>query len=164
MKKFNATLKRSLLSASLASTVALSASAQLAHEDQRRNPLLIYSALPFSAPQFEYIVETDYKPALYAAIDDQRDYINHIVINEETPTFENTILVYERSGVMLDRVLSVFHCLTSAHKTPIIAETEKEITPVLTDWQNKITFNEKLFARIKHVYDHERNTLKGEYL
>lgn len=164
MKKFNATLKRSLLSASLASTVALSASAQLAHEDQRRNPLLIYSALPFSAPQFEYIVETDYKPALYAAIDDQRDYINHIVINEETPTFENTILVYERSGVMLDRVLSVFHCLTSAHKTPIIAETEKEITPVLTDWQNKITFNEKLFARIKYVYDHERNTLKGEDL
>ena len=164
MKKFNATLKRSLLSASLASTVVLSASAQLAHEDQRRNPLLIYSALPFSAPQFEYIVETDYKPALYAAIDDQRDYINHIVINEETPTFENTILVYERSGVMLDRVLSVFHCLTSAHKTPIIAETEKEITPVLTDWQNKITFNEKLFARIKYVYDHERNTLKGEDL
>ena len=164
MKKFNATLKRSLLSASLASTVALSASAQLAHEDQRRNPLLIYSALPFSAPQFEYIVETDYKPALYAAIDDQRDYINHIVINEETPTFENTILVYERSGVMLDRVLSVFHCLTSAHKTPIIAETEKEITPVLTDWQNKITFNEKLFARIKYVYDHERNSLKGEDL
>ena len=164
MKKFNATLKRSLLSASLVSTVALSASAQLAHEDQRRNPLLIYSALPFSAPQFEYIVETDYKPALYAAIDDQRDYINHIVINEETPTFENTILVYERSGVMLDRVLSVFHCLTSAHKTPIIAETEKEITPVLTDWQNKITFNEKLFARIKYVYDHERNSLKGEDL
>ena len=164
MKKFNATLKRSLLSASLASTVVLSASAQLAHEDQRRNPLLIYSALPFSAPQFEYIVETDYKPALYAAIDDQRDYINHIVINEATPTFENTIQAYERSGVMLDRVLSVFHCLTSAHKTPIIAETEKEITPVLTDWQNKITFNEKLFARIKYAYDHERNSLKGEDL
>lgn len=164
MKKLHATLKRSLLAAGLASTVALSASAQQAHEDKRRNPLLIYSALPFTAPDFSCISETDYKPALYKAIDDQRDFINHIVSNEETPTFANTIQAYERSGVMLDRVLSVFYCLTSAHKTPIIAQTEKEITPVLTDWQNKITFNEKLFARIKYVYDHERNTLKGEDL
>ena len=164
MKKLHATLKRSLLVAGLASTVALSTSAQQAHEDKRRNPLLIYSALPFTAPDFSCISETDYKPALYKAIDDQRDFINHIVSNEETPTFANTIQAYERSGVMLDRVLSVFYCLTSAHKTPIIAQTEKEITPVLTDWQNKITFNEKLFARIKYVYDHERNTLKGEDL
>ena len=164
MKKLHATLKRSLLAAGLASTVALSASAQQAHEDKRRNPLLIYSALPFTAPDFSCISETDYKPALYKAIHDQRDFINHIVSNEETPTFANTIQAYERSGVMLDRVLSVFYCLTSAHKTPIIAQTEKEITPVLTDWQNKITFNEKLFARIKYVYDHERNTLKGEDL
>ena len=164
MKKLHATLKRSLLAAGLASTVALSASAQQAHEDKRRNPLLIYSALPFTAPDFSCISEIDYKPALYKAIDDQRDFINHIVSNEETPTFANTIQAYERSGVMLDRVLSVFYCLTSAHKTPIIAQTEKEITPVLTDWQNKITFNEKLFARIKYVYDHERNTLKGEDL
>ena len=52
MKKLHATLKRSLLAAGLASTVALSASAQQAHEDKRRNPLLIYSALPFTAPDF----------------------------------------------------------------------------------------------------------------
>ena len=97
MKKLHATLKRSLLAAGLASTVALSASAQQAHEDKRRNPLLIYSALPFTAPDFSCISETDYKPALYKAIDDQRDFINHIVSNEETPTFANTIQAYERS-------------------------------------------------------------------
>ena len=164
MKKIQAALKHTLLTAGLASTMTLSASAQQANEDARPNPLLIYSDLTFKAPKFDWIEETDYQPALLEAISMQRYAINKIVNNKAKPTFQNTIVAFEESGKMLDHVSSVFYCLTSADKTPIIAQTEKEMTPVLTDWENKITFNTKLFNRIKYVYDHERSKLKGENL
>ncbi len=164
MKKIQAALKHTLLTAGLASTVTLSASAQQANEDARPNPLLVYSDLTFKAPKFDWIEETDYQPALLEAINMQRWAINKIVNNKAKPTFVNTIVAFEESGKMLDHVSSVFYCLTSADKTPIIAQTEKEMTPVLTDWENKITFNTKLFNRIKYVYDHERSKLKGENL
>ena len=164
MKKIQAALKHTLLTAGLASTMTLSASAQQAHEDARPNPLLVYSDLTFKAPKFDWIEETDYQPALFEAISMQRYAINKIVNNKAKPTFLNTIVAFEESGKMLDHVSSVFYCLTSADKTPIIAQTEKEMTPVLTDWENKITFNTKLFNRIKYVYDHERSKLKGENL
>ena len=164
MKKIQAALKHTLLTAGLASTMTLSASAQQANEDARPNPLLVYSDLTFKAPKFDWIEETDYQPALLEAISMQRYAINKIVNNKAKPTFVNTIVAFEESGKMLDHVSSVFYCLTSADKTPIIAQTEKEMTPVLTDWENKITFNTKLFNRIKYVYDHERSKLKGENL
>ena len=164
MKKIQAALKHTLLTAGLASSMTLSASAQQAHEDARPNPLLVYSDLTFKAPKFDWIEETDYQPALLEAISMQRYAINKIVNNKAKPTFVNTIVAFEESGKMLDHVSSVFYCLTSADKTPIIAQTEKEMTPVLTDWENKITFNTKLFNRIKYVYDHERSKLKGENL
>ena len=164
MKKIQAALKHTLLTAGLASTMTLSASAQQASEDARPNPLLVYSDLTFKAPKFDWIEETDYQPALLEAINMQRWAINKIVNNKAKPTFANTIVAFEESGKMLDHVSSVFYCLTSADKTPIIAQTEKEMTPVLTDWENKITFNTKLFNRIKYVYDHERSKLKGENL
>lgn len=164
MKKIQAALKHTLLTAGLASTMILSASAQQANEDARPNPLLVYSDLTFKAPKFDWIEETDYQPALLEAISMQRYAINKIVNNKAKPTFLNTIVAFEESGKMLDHVSSVFYCLTSADKTPIIAQTEKEMTPVLTDWENKITFNTKLFNRIKYVYDHERSKLKGENL
>ena len=164
MKKIQAALKHTLLTAGLASTMTLSASAQQANEDARPNPLLVYSDLTFKAPKFDWIEETDYQPALLEAISMQRYAIDKIVNNKAKPTFVNTIVAFEESGKMLDHVSSVFYCLTSADKTPIIAQTEKEMTPVLTDWENKITFNTKLFNRIKYVYDHERSKLKGENL
>ena len=164
MKKIQAALKHTLLTAGLASTMTLLASAQQANEDARPNPLLVYSDLTFKAPKFDWIEETDYQPALLEAISMQRYAINKIVNNKAKPTFLNTIVAFEESGKMLDHVSSVFYCLTSADKTPIIAQTEKEMTPVLTDWENKITFNTKLFNRIKYVYDHERSKLKGENL
>ena len=164
MKKIQAALKHTLLTAGLASTMTLSASAQQANEDARPNPLLVYSDLTFKAPKFDWIEETDYQPALFEAISMQRYAINKIVNNKAKPTFLNTIVAFEESGKMLDHVSSVFYCLTSADKTPIIAQTEKEMPAVLTDWENKITFNTKLFNRIKYVYDHERSKLKGENL
>ena len=128
----------------------------------RQNPLLQKSSLPFGAPDFSKIQETDYLPAIEVAIKEQRDNIQKIVDNKKKPTFQNTILAFEESGILLDRIMNVFDGLTSAHKTPIIAETEKKVMPLLTNLDNEISFNQKLFERIKYVYDHEYSKLKGE--
>ncbi len=128
----------------------------------RQNPLLQKSTLPFGAPDFARIKETDYLPAIEAAVKQQRENIQKIVDNKAKPTFANTILAYENSGVLLENVSNVFFGLCSAHKTPVIADTEKKVTPLLTDLDNEISFNQKLFERIKYVYDHEYKSLTGE--
>lgn len=129
---------------------------------KRQNPLLVKSSLPFGAPDFSKIQESDYLPAFEAGIKEQRANIQKIISNKKKPTFQNTILAYENSGMLLDRVSNVFFGLTSAHKTPGIAEAQKKVMPLLTDLDNEISFNQKLFERLKYVYDHEYNKLKGE--
>ena len=129
---------------------------------KRQNPLLVKSSLPFGAPDFSKILESDYLPAFEAGIKEQRANIQKIISNKKKPTFQNTILAYENSGMLLDRVSNVFFGLTSAHKTPGIAEAQKKVMPLLTDLDNEISFNQKLFERIKYVYDHEYSKLKGE--
>ena len=128
----------------------------------RQNPLLVKSSLPFGAPDFSKIQESDYLPAFEAGIKEQRANIQKIISNKKKPTFQNTIIAYENSGMLLDRVSNVFFGLTSAHKTPGIAEAQKKVMPLLTDLDNEISFNQKLFERIKYVYDHEYSKLKGE--
>ena len=129
---------------------------------KRQNPLLVKSSLPFGVPDFSKIQESDYLPAFEAGIKEQRANIQKIISNKKKPTFQNTILAYENSGMLLDRVSNVFFGLTSAHKTPGIAEAQKKVMPLLTDLDNEISFNQKLFERIKYVYDHEYSKLKGE--
>ncbi|MBR6714996.1 MAG: M3 family metallopeptidase [Prevotella sp.] len=126
------------------------------------NPLLMESTLPFGAPDFSKIKPSDYLPAIMYGIDEQRKDINKIVGNKQTPTFKNTIVALEESGRKLDWVTSIFYGLTSADKTPVIAETEKKVTPLLTTLDNDMMFDQRLFKRIKYVYDHEYGKLKGE--
>ena len=126
------------------------------------NPLLEPSPLPFGAPDFTRIRTEHYLPALKAGIEQARMEVQKIVENGAVPTFQNTILAFESSGLLLDRVSNVFFCLTSADKTDEIAAIQKEITPLLTAYENEISFNEKLFERVKYVYDHEFTSLQGE--
>ncbi len=127
-----------------------------------QNPLLMKSTLPYGAPDFSRIKEADYLPAIEAAIKNKRDNIQKIVDNKKKPTFQNTILAFEESGALLDRVCNVFFALTNADKTPVIGDTEEKVMPMLTDLDNETAFNQKLFERIKYVYDNELNKLKGE--
>ena len=129
---------------------------------QRENPLLQESTLPFGAPDFSKIDSTDYMPAFEAAIQQTRDEIKQITDNPDSATFENTILAYEESGKLLDRVGRVFFALVEADKTPALADIEKKVQPMLTDLENEISFNKALFERIKKVYDNEYESLEGE--
>jgi peptidyl-dipeptidase Dcp len=131
-------------------------------QTQRENPLLAESELPFGAPDFSKIQVTDYMPAFLKAIEQNREAIKQIIENSDSATFENTILAYENSGRMLDRVSRVFFALTEADKTDEIGEIEKTVQPLLTDLENEISFNKPLFERIKKVYDTQYESLQGE--
>lgn len=156
------TFKKTLMKATLASAVMLSAAGGALAQGSSQNPLMLHNVLPYGAPDFGSIKPEHFMPAFKVDIDLQRQAIRQIVENPETPTFANTILAYEESGLLLDKVSSVFYALVSADKTPEIAGIQKELTPMLTDLSNEISFNERLFQRIKYVYDHEYNTLHGE--
>lgn len=157
-------LNKTFLTLGLAATLLQMPTSSFAQNagGNRQNPLLVKSSLPFGAPDFSKIQESDYLPAFEAGIKEQRANIQKIISNKKKPTFQNTILAYENSGMLLDRVSNVFFGLTSAHKTPGIAEAQKKVMPLLTDLDNEISFNQKLFERIKYVYNHEYSKLKGE--
>ena len=129
---------------------------------QQDNPLLQESELPFGAPDFSKIKTAHYQPAFEAAVQQQRENIAAIVSSEEAPTFENTVVAYEESGRLLDRVSRVFFALTEADKTPELGDIEKKVMPMLTDLENEISFNKGLFDRIRQVYDNEHEKLTGE--
>lgn len=159
-------LKKTFLVAGLAcaTLVATAASEQKIKKGKSMytNPLMQKSALPFGAPDFSKIKSGHYLPAIQAGIEEQRAEIKQIVENRQKPTFQNTILAFEKSGQLLDRVKNIFFCITEANKTPEIEAAEKAAIPLLTDFENEINFNQKFFERVKYVYDHERNSLKGE--
>ena len=129
---------------------------------QHENPLLQESSVPFGAPDFSKIQTSDYMPAFEVAIQQTRDNIQKIVESEDSATFENTILAYEESGRLLDRVSRVFFALTEAEKTPEIGDIEKKVQPMLTELENEISFNKPLFERIRQVYDTQHDSLSGE--
>ena len=131
-------------------------------QNSRENPLLAESSLPFGAPDFSKIQVTDYLPAFEAAMQQTRNNIQAIVDNQDSATFENTILLFEDSGRQLARVASVFFALTEADKSDELSEIEKKVQPMLTDLQNEISFNKALFERIKQVYDNQHDQLTGE--
>ena len=131
-------------------------------QNSRENPLLAESSLPFGAPDFSKIQTSDYLPAFEAGIKEKRENIQKIVDCPDSATFENTILPFEDSGKLLDRVVRTFFPLTDADKTPEIGEIEKKVQPMLTDLENEIAFNKPLFERIKQVYDKQHDSLKGE--
>ena len=151
---------KSILAIGMTSAMMLTTTS--CQQTSRENPLLAESSLPLGAPDFSKIQVTDYMPAFEAAMQQTRDNIQAIVDNQDSATFENTILPFEDSGRQLARVASVFFALTEADKSDEISEIEKKVQPMLTDLQNEISFNKALFARIKQVYDRQHDSLTGE--
>ena len=143
-------------------STALTSAVSSCRQAQNDNPLLQESTLPYGAPDFSKIKTADYLPAFEYAIQQTRDNIAAIVECPDSATFENTILAYEDSGRLLDRVSRVFFALTEADKTTELAEIEKKVMPMLTELENEISFNMPLFDRIRRVYDRDHAVLQGE--
>ena len=119
----------------------------------QQNPLLIQPQTPFGAPAFDQVQLKHYLPAFKEAIRLNQEEIDAIVNNEEAPTFENTIVALDRSGIVLDRVCGVFYNVLEADGNEQMDAIANEVAPILSDFQNGILLNEGLFSRIKAVYD-----------
>ncbi len=146
----------------IAATSVLMAQLTACQDSKRDNPLLQESTLPFGAPDFSKIQSSDYLPAFEEAIKQQQEAVRQIAENPDSATFENTVLALEESSKALDRVSKVFYALVEADKTPELSETEKKVTPMMTDLENSIMFNKKLFERIRQVYEKQYTSLEGE--
>ena len=128
-------------------------------KENRPNPLLAESPLPFGAPVFDRIEEADYLPAFKEAIDRAKADIDAIVSNSEAPTFANTIEALEDAGADLDRTSNIFFNLTEACTSDTMDSIAEEVSPLLTQHSMSILFNEALFARVKAVWE-QRASLK----
>lgn len=128
----------------------------------KMNPFLsdyntLHDTIPFSRIKLE-----DYEPAIVEGIRQGEDEVRRIVESEEQPTFRNTILALEESGEILSKVTSVFFNLLSTVTTDEMDELANKLSPMLTAHYNNISLNDRLFARIKYVYEHELDSLEGE--
>jgi peptidyl-dipeptidase Dcp len=117
------------------------------------NPFYAASTLPFQAPPFDRIKDTDYQPAIEAGIAAQRQEIEAIANNPAPPDFANTIVAYEKSGQLLRRVRNAFNAVSEADTNPVLQAVDKTETPKLSAAEDAITLNPKLFARVQAVYN-----------
>ena len=129
----------------------------------KENPLLTESTLDYQAPDFSKIRPEHFVPAIEEGIRIQLAEIDSITSNTATPTFENTVLAYEKSGRLLARATSILSGLVGADGTEELQKIDEETTPMLSAHHDALLLNEKLFARIKAVYD-QRSSLQGEDL
>lgn len=120
-----------------------------------QNPFLEKYSAPHGTTPFDKIKTGDYEPAIREGIRLQNAEIDAIIDNPEAPTFDNTVLAYEKSGELLQRVNTVFGNLLSAETNDDLQELAKEIMPLMSEHENNISLNEKLFARIKTVYEQQ---------
>jgi len=131
--------------------LALAALARpLAAED---NPFLGPYQTPFDTPPFDRIQLAHYKPALLEGMKRQQAEIDAITANPKAPTFENTLIALDMSGQLLGDVNNIFYSLLSAATSREMQDLASEMAPLLAAHQDNIALNEKLFARVKAVYD-----------
>ena len=130
---------------------------------QKNNPLLEEWKTPHQTPPFAEIKTEHYRPAVEKGMDEARKNIDAITSSKEKPTFENTILALEKSSVLLDKVTSILFNMNESNTNADLQKIVLEISPKLTSFSNNIYMNEKLFERVKAVYEgEEMKTLSNE--
>lgn len=102
---------------------------------------------------FDYFTNADFEPAILEGIKEQEQEIAAIVNQRSMPTFENTIVAFERSGATLNRTLYVFYAMLSSNADEELMEISQKMSPILSEHSANITLNEKLWERVKFVYD-----------
>ena len=150
-------VKRSILTTGISLVLgAASASAQMPAPTDAfgpNNPFYAPSTLPFQAPPFDKIKDSDYQPAIDAGMAMQINEVEAIANNTAPPTFENTIVALERTGQLLSRAMLVFNCVTGANINDELQKVQTYEAPRLAAQQDAIYLNSKLFARVKAIYD-----------
>jgi peptidyl-dipeptidase Dcp len=117
------------------------------------NPFYAESTLPWHAPPFDRIKDTDYQPALEAGMREQIAEIEAIANQSPAPTFDNTIIPMEKSGAVLTRASKVFNAITGANTNDALQKIQEIEAPKLAAHGDAIFLNPKLFQRVKAIYD-----------
>ena len=121
--------------------------------NQDINPLLSENQTLHGTMPFHLIKTEHYEPAILKGMEIHNQEIEAIINQTDAPTFANTIVALEKSGALLNQVSTVFGNLLSAETNDEMQAIAERIMPQLSEHSNNITLNEKLFARIKAVYD-----------
>jgi len=114
---------------------------------------------PFNAPPFDKIKVEHFMPAIQEGIRIHNDEINLIATNRQPANFSNTIEAIENAGQMLNRVNTIMNVFTSSNTSPELQAIDKQASPLLSEHYDAIYMNDRLFQRVKTVYE-KRQSLK----
>jgi len=123
------------------------------------NPFYAPSTLPFHAPPFDRIKDEDYQPAIEAGMAEQLAEMQRIAQDPAPPTFENTFLAMERSGLLRSRALAAFNAVSEANTNPILQAAKSALAPKIAAHEDAIYLDAKLFDRVAAIHQ-QRGKLK----
>ncbi|MDE2110492.1 MAG: M3 family metallopeptidase [Alphaproteobacteria bacterium] len=148
-------LRRTFLLASAATTATTSLlpMSHLSAAPQEMPLLAPWKGPHGGSPAFARVKVEDFKPALLAGIEKNRAEIAKIAADKAAPNFENTVAALEDTGRPLSRAVSIFYIYTSTMNDKRMQAIEKEMSPILTAFNDEVIQNTALFARIKTVYE-----------
>lgn len=126
------------------------------------NPFLTEWDTPYGIPPFDKIENADFIPAIKAGIEQQQKEIDAITSNAEAPTFENTVAPFELSGRILSRVSGVLFNINETDRTDELDSIVEEAIPLMTEHEDNIYFNKKLYDRIATLYNGDQSNLTRE--
>ena len=122
------------------------------------NPFYTESTQPYQLPPFERIDESNFLPAFERGMAEQLEEVSAIAEQSDPPTFENTFIPLERSGVLLNRVAATFFNLSSADTNEALDQIQAEVAPRLAAHTDQILLDGRLFERVRLLYE-QRETL-----
>ena len=118
-----------------------------------QNPFFEKYNTPHETAPFDKIKVEHFEPAIREGMRQHAEEVEAIVSNSDAPTFENTIVALETAGELLSRTMSVFGNLQGAETNDDLLALAKKMAPAMNEHSNNIRLNEKLFARVKSVYN-----------
>jgi peptidyl-dipeptidase Dcp len=117
------------------------------------NPFVKTSTLPYQAPDFSKIRDTDYLPAMLAGMAEQKREVARIANNPAQATFSNTLVALERSGALLERAQLAFSAVSGVNSNPTLEDADTKTAPLLAQHRDFIFLNAKLFDRVETLYN-----------
>ena len=141
-----------------AATILLMTTACTSPEPEATTPAIdfdrfVNTGLPYDAPDFDWIKQEYFQPAIEEGMRRHKEEVEAIATSSEEPTFANTIEALEKSGRLLSRASSVMYSLVSAHTNAELQKLRAELSPKLSAHNDAIRMDERLFVRIKALYD-----------
>ncbi|MEW6652436.1 MAG: M3 family metallopeptidase [Bacteroidota bacterium] len=142
----------------LSAVLIICSTTNYSQENKMDNPFFREWKTPFETPPFNEIKPEHFLPALEEGIKLEKTEIEVVINNKEKPAFKNTIIALEKAGEFLSRVNRVFSGLNGANTNDELQKIARTATPILSKHRDDISLNEKLFERVKTIYN-ERKSL-----